>query len=465
MRKRMFFLAVLLAFAGRVAAQDDAPSKPAAPEPLSREELRDRQLDIAYEARDVERILTKLKRASELSKTMIGEVAETAEAVSSALDQGDSAAAKSDARTAAEKFREIAKLLEALLAEETPPKIAAARDLANRLARLEREFARQLERQTNPESNNGSGPNENPDPEPRDNSQGAPPSEEKPDDRNEGSGGEQRDREPRSPTAGSGRDDPEKKTETAPAGPRQEELVAHAEKLARDGRILEDILKALADSSDPGDQEKAEQVSRLLEATRLLDAVDALQRAADEVRDQKFPEARLAALDTADRMELTARRLDALYRAVVAPQIEELRQLEQGLADLREKLDHLETEGQIGAWHREAMALLDQGETLDISDALLAEWLEQLNAYRMGAFQWDAAEKRFLPAQNYGDRLARVQQEVQEQIQSLLLNDFASRADEKTPPKYQELVERYYRVLAGEKPNASSAGRPEPTSK
>ena len=52
---------------------------------------------------------------------------------------------------------------------------------------------------------------------------------------------------------------------------------------------------------------------------------------------------RLASLDLADRLEITAQRLDGAYRAIIAPQAEELRKLEQALADLREKLENLET--------------------------------------------------------------------------------------------------------------------------
>ena len=47
--------------------------------------------------------------------------------------------------------------------------------------------------------------------------------------------------------------------------------------------------------------------------------------------------------DLADRLEITAQRLDGAYRAIIAPQAEELRKLEQALADLREKLENLET--------------------------------------------------------------------------------------------------------------------------
>src|SRR5262245_38556147 len=96
-----------------IQAQDDTKSEPAAPTKPSRSELREKQLDVSLETRDIERVLTKLKRASELSKTRISDAAKMAESASTALDKGDSKGARGDAEKTTEMFREIVKLLEA----------------------------------------------------------------------------------------------------------------------------------------------------------------------------------------------------------------------------------------------------------------------------------------------------------------------------------------------------------------
>ena len=144
---RKFAAAILLAAmqARVVPAQDDAKSEPTPSKP-SRAELRERQIDVSLEARDIERILGKLSKASELSKTRITEAAKSAEAATSALERGESTVARTDALQAAEMFEEIARLLAALLEEETPQRVAAARDMANALANSERQLADELQR-------------------------------------------------------------------------------------------------------------------------------------------------------------------------------------------------------------------------------------------------------------------------------------------------------------------------------
>ncbi len=141
--------------AGSVLAQDQTPTETAVPEPVktakpSRDELKDKQLDVSLEARDIERVLGKLKKASELAKTRITEAATTTESVTTSLNKGDAKTARAEAKQASEKFKEIAKQLEALLKEETPQQITEAKQLAAQLAKLEREFAEKFEGALNP---------------------------------------------------------------------------------------------------------------------------------------------------------------------------------------------------------------------------------------------------------------------------------------------------------------------------
>jgi hypothetical protein len=44
--------------------------------------------------------------------------------------------------------------------------------------------------------------------------------------------------------------------------------------------------------------------------------------------------------------------------------------------------------------------------------------------------------------------MAALQEDVQLRLQSLLIGDLSASPDDTTPPKYQELVERYYQVLS-----------------
>ena len=127
-----------------VCAQDET-AVPAPPAKATRAELRDKQYDVSLDARDIERILTRLKRASELSKQRMTDAAAAAESVSGAIDRGDATAVRQRADETAKMFQEIVQQLEALLAEETPQRIAAARNLAAQLTKAEQQFAQQAQ--------------------------------------------------------------------------------------------------------------------------------------------------------------------------------------------------------------------------------------------------------------------------------------------------------------------------------
>ena len=557
-------LALVVMLAGVVLAQEEAKTEPAVPTKPSRTELRDKQLDVSLEARDIERILSKLKRASELSKTRITEAAKTAESVSTALDKGDSKGARGDAQQAGEMFQEIIKQLEALLAEETPQRVAAARDLAKQLAKLERQFAQQFPGMLNPTQaegmskvdpksqikpeKNGQGSASGGQPkkmEKKDGEEGADPKKEPRDgqgagekkkeqagddakDPMQGDGGDPKDKnEKTGPENADGKGPPEKTekkdgeggTDPKPepndgqgAGGKKKEkdgddakdpmkggsggegdeknkndratgsgglrkdkpmteeekreaLARRADQLAKTGETLKDVLQAISQSNDPADKEAVAKLEAILKETELLKAIEAMQREADQIRSDKFDDARLASLDLADRLEITAQRLDAAYRAIIAPQAEELRKLEQALADLRDKLETLETQAQVAAWHREAQDLLDRAEKLGISDKVREDFLEQMKKAGLGvngqrnAFNWGLVNDHYAAPGAYAVNLIRVQEEVQARIQNLLLGDISTATDDATPPKYQDLVERYYQVLSkegGKKPEIRS---------
>ncbi|MBC8116338.1 MAG: hypothetical protein H7062_18270 [Candidatus Saccharimonas sp.] len=76
------------------------------------------------------------------------------------------------------------------------------------------------------------------------------------------------------------------------------------------------------------------------------------------------------------------------------------------------------------------------------------------------AFNWGLVNDRYTAPDGYAINLIRVQEEVQARIQSLVLGDFTSATDENTPPKYQELVERYYQVLSRQGGTPGSTEKP-----
>ncbi len=593
MTNRTFFrratstVAILALYTATARADDAAPETAPAKSRPSRVELRDKQYDVSLDAREIERILTRLKRASELSKQRMTEAAEAAESVAGSIER-DPVAARARAEETAKMFQEIATLLEALLTEETPQKIAAARNMAAQLAKAEQQFAQQTQAMSKammqtPASASGQGkpdpklpPNPNPSkgqggttpqPEPTDKPNGNAPrpesadgkSGDKPDpttppkdpqgngknpreprtnEKPEGTGGKPEENADKDQTgqdgarekpsdkdktgSGSGmpdKDQPEeqgvgggsKPKDKAPADPnsngggeaadkddmpadkqppagggtgdqaktpaekmtpgsgggraekrplteeeRREQLAGRAAALAARAATLLDILDSIAQSPMPEDQTAAEKVTALLKETDLKKAVEAMQSAADQIRSQKPEDAQATALDVADRFQITTQRLDSVYRALVGPQAEELRKLEQQLGQLHSKLDELQTPAQVVAWHRAVAEMLDKADELGISEKRREDLLAEMkqNGFSVGNVMETAklqfADGRFMAPPVYKAQLIELQEEIQSRIQSLVLGDFASMTDDLAPPKYQGLVERYYQVLSRE---------------
>ncbi|MFM9965800.1 MAG: hypothetical protein ACKV2Q_31855 [Planctomycetaceae bacterium] len=579
-------LALALMQAGGLLAQDDAkpdskqpevaePAKSAKP---TRAELRDKQLDVSLEARDIERVLSKLKKASDLAKERITEAAKTAESASTSLEKGDSKAARAEAQLTNEKFKEIVRQLEALLKEETPQRIAEARQLAQKLAQAERQFAATFQGALNPIQAGGKGkidprsqvkpmasPNakgqsgqaqangqgngqgkgsagkqgdkkdaedkadaktgEKKDPKGNDPDQpggkGSEPrkdgtngdGQEKPmpnglgagkeDDKANGNepkpegdgGGTKKDeKKPGDSGEGADGDDSKKKEGGGSGGDRKDksddkrdgtgdgggaemtaeerrELVANrAEQLAESGKTLQDVLNEIAKSTEPGDKEAVAKIQEVMKEIDINKIVAEMGQIADMIRETKDTDARLSSTDIAERLEIMAQRLDGAYRTIVAPQAEELRKIEAALAELREQLEKLETPSQVAAWHREVRDLLDKLDKLGVSPKD-REYLEKemvkagfgldVDRTKRGV-NWGLVNGYYAAPVAYSHGLIHLQEDIQERIQTLILGDLGNASDEATPPKYQELVNRYYEVLSRQGGKAAPAGKPAP---
>ena len=504
-------------FARLVLAHDQTSTETAAPEPVqtakpSRDELKDKQLDVSLEARDIERVLGKLKKASELAKTRITEAATTTESVTTSLNKGDAKTARAEAKQASEKFKEIAKQLEALLKEETPQQIAEAKQLAAQLAKLEREFAEKFEGALNPTQassgaktkldpksqvkpmvdpdmkGEGSGspaetkksgqgkPGEKPSP---DGKQGDEKADSKTGDKPmpEGQGGDKTDDEQKPGNGGKPddmKDGDDKQSDTGAdkksdeqrnggAGMTAEQLreavARRAEKLAETGKTLQDVLNTIARSENPADKDAVAKIQAVLKEFDIAKLVEQMNGVTEMIRDRKDGDAKLSSFDLAERFEIMAGRLEAAYRGIVAPQAEELRKLEAALVELREKLEQLETPAQVAGWHREVRELLDQLDKLGVSVEARDLLEKELKQAGFGldrdpttrTLNWGLVNNNYVAPAGYNLALVHLQEDVQARIQTLVLGDYGNVSDDATPPKYQELVERYYQVLSGER--------------
>jgi hypothetical protein len=161
--------------------------------------------------------------------------------------------------------------------------------------------------------------------------------------------------------------------------------------------------------------------------------------------------------DGAERLESAAQELSALHRAIVAPKVDELAKVEENLTVLEAELDQLDTPTSITGWHIDAMAMLEELERLGISQDLRDQLLEEMKKGGWGpeaasrAWRWGRVEGGYYIAPNgYRILLSRLASSVRSRMQELMLGDLAFSRDEPIPPQYQELVDRYYEVLAAE---------------
>lgn len=380
----------------------------------ARQETEDRQLDVALEARELEKALQKLTNATELAKQRMDAAAKTAEAAAQALDRGKLDEAQAKAGEAGELFRELAEQAAALVAKEQADRLAAAQQIASELARMQQDFK---ERLANSETTGGI--------------DGQPQPE-------------------GSPTIGAGQESSAGKTPPLVA-------LAAARRIADKAESLADVLGVAARAERPQDQESAKKVEALVKSLGLKALSERLGQLPEQVRQGKLTDARAAADDGAERAEAAAERLAALRRSIVAPQVDELAQLEEQLAGLDKQLDELDSERKITGWHLEADQLLERLEGAGIEEELRQKFADEMraNGWSPGAvrrsWSWVRTGTWYSPPVAYHRELKKLATSVRQQIQELMLGDMTAAGDEPIPPQYQDLVDRYYQVLAAEK--------------
>jgi hypothetical protein len=59
----------------------------------------------------------------------------------------------------------------------------------------------------------------------------------------------------------------------------------------------------------------------------------------------------------------------------------------------------------------------------------------------------------------YTESLIRIEEEIQERLQTLLVGDIRLTADDAAPPRYKDLVNRYYDVLSKEAPSVKARSK------
>jgi hypothetical protein len=393
-----------------MAGSNAAPSK--ATGQAARQDLEDRQLDIAMEAREVEKSLAKLKAATDLAKERMAAAAKAAEEAAEALGQGRMQEAEKGTGDAKEKLQELVEQVAALVAKEQADRIAAAQQMAADLAQQQQDFQDKL-------ANAGE------------------------------AGGEGEPQPDGKPVPGAAQGKPSDQSD--PAG-----LGASAQRIADKAQTLADVLAAAAKTDSPAEQAAAKKIEELVKSLALKALTERLAELPGQVGEGKLEDAKATAGDGAERMEAAAEQLGALRRSIVAPQVDELAKLEEQLAGLDERLEELDTEPRITGWHADADELLERLDEAGIDDELRKEFIDEMGKAgwspdRRPAWSWQRTNGGYYIAPiKYRALLARFSSSLRARMQELMLGDLLASGDEPVPPQYQELVDRYYRVLATE---------------
>ncbi len=385
-----------------------------APSSEAMSELEERQIDVAAEAREVETALGKLPKATDLAKQRMAAAAKRAEEAAEAIGKAavdEAIAATGEAR---DQFHELAKQAEGLLAEEQARRIAAARDMASDLANRQKAFAQRMDDEPN----------------------------------QFGTGGKRDRNQDEDQPPGIGRSN--ESTEQPMGG-----MGGKARELAEKARTLGDVLGAAAKPQSPEDQKSADEIARILKSLDLNSAIQRLAQLPAQVENKKLDDARMAALDGAERMEAAAEQLAQLHRNVVAPKVEELSKLEQMASRLNDELDALENDSQITAWHGQATELLQGLEEAQIDKVLRLALEEEMrkagwNAALLRGGAWARKNGTFAATAAYHSLLTRIANSLRSRMQEYLLGEMRATGDEPIPPQYRDFVDRYYKVIAGE---------------
>lgn len=456
----------------------------------SREEVRDKQLENSIEAQDLEQALGKLKNITDLAKQRMASAREEIESAGAAFERGDTPAAVNGSDQAVTTLKELAQQVEALVKEEAAERLNAARQLAMRLAEQQQALAMQT-----PNPSAMSGASDPPKPESQEQSPGIggkekssmpqsgdsresgdqPPEADaealpagnsavgdKPDSKAPGGRpgpSETPQKEPRSP-GGAGEtsgDDPK------PGPGAGEDLEDVAERNAATGETILDILKSIQRSTETADKEVIERVESLMQDSQLEETVARMGGIAGQLRNSEFAGAAATAADSAERLEIVAQRLSTAFLELTAPKLENLMELERKLQELREQLENLETERDVVEWHRAAGELLKKMEDLKVAGGIReqltdlmekAGWSPEVDVFKLnesGGWVYSGEHLRYGPAPGYVVAMDAVARELQTYIQELILDDMQLGAADAVPPQYEDLVERYYQVLAKQK--------------
>ena len=138
------------------------------------------------------------------------------------------------------------------------------------------------------------------------------------------------------------------------------------------------------------------------------------------------------------RLEVLARKLDVVYRGIIAPELARLVDLDKRIAELMARVKNAKPADETADLRRLADDLVRDLEKAGLSE--IAKVLADAVAVDTHVLVNRRATLRVT--------LSSISTLLHRKIQDMILKDMVSARDEATPPAFRELVERYYEVLS-----------------
>ena len=413
-----------------------------------KQDLQKLQSEIVEKARAIEQTMSRLagqkdgRAISELARSRMSTAVKKAEETAGSINRNQRGEAAKTAKAAAGMFLELATHVEGLLGREAAQRLAAARDLAGNLAQRERDLADRLDRDAPPDTKPGTSASTDP---------VKQESQEKPSDGKSAKGSQ---KSKSSSQKGKGSSKGESSPDNGDPGIAGQDALDKAARMAESGRTLEDLLKALAPGVEAKNirPETLDRIEKLLREADAATLIRRMQEVEGMLRAGRVAGSQNEARQIAERLEALSQRLDALHRAVVAPQLESLIALEKRAAELRERLKTLDSPAAISQWHRDADLLLQELGRLKARSAPADRLTEAMRAQGWGTnvtrWDWTRATDYYAVPGVYDASLATIETELRETVREFVLRELVAAGNEPTPPQYKELVERYFQVLS-----------------
>lgn len=452
-------------------------------------EAEKRQYDALAEAQDIRQALGNVPGLSKLVSERMQRATERIDQSAGELTQGRIRESRTKAAQASRQLGELARQVAAMTTPEFPDQIARARDLVGDLSTTLEQLAEDTARgqgaaapsQSTEQPSASPGSTQSPattaknggmaQKEPDTQTTGGEP---KPEESAASSGsatppGEASETEPTEPTSGSS---PAATNPSATAGTGaeppaeasdEESPWSIAENQIRERtETVRDVLQSLAGSPKDLSGDGVERIAQAMADRRFSQLVERLLETAQQPQPGEAQQSSLAGefRDQGERMGLLAVDLDRVYRSLVMPRLEQLRQAEERAAALDAQLAELEGQGDIQDWLGSAGQLVEELKDLGIAGRQARAFEEQLAQLTGGKTVWTSNGQRMIPPAELSARSRLLVDEVERYLQELILSDVLQERTEITPPEFTPLVERFLRVLAETRPPAAGQTGP-----